>query len=95
VAILEVKFGEEIYDNRDFYSFLVHLAEKESYSMKKMLDKQETVLEGMVVENMTDSQKSEYSDMNFSISFDNEEIVIRDGDAGRMITNMIFTTELA
>jgi hypothetical protein len=37
-ADLEVKFGPEIYKNRDYYSFLTHLAGKEHYSVKDMRD---------------------------------------------------------
>lgn len=33
-GILEIKFGNEIYSNRDYYSFLAHLAGKDSYDIK-------------------------------------------------------------
>ena len=91
LAILAVKFGDEIYDNRDLYSFLVHLAEKESYVMKDTLEKQLTVLEKMVVENLTDDIRERYKDISFNIEYDGEEITLRGEDeTARTVTNMIF-----
>lgn len=49
-GILEIKFGKEIYENKDYYSFLTHLAQKQEYNIKEMLKKQDTMLEGIVVE---------------------------------------------
>lgn len=91
IAILAIKFGEEIYDNRDFYSFLVHLAEKESYDIKKMIEKPETVLEKMTVNNLSEEVISNYGDMVFDINYDMEEIILKDepGDR-RVVTNMMF-----
>ncbi len=94
LAILAVKFGDEIYDNRDLYSFLVHLAEKESYVVKDTLEKQLTVLEKMVVENMTDDIKEKYKDISFNIEYDGEEIILRGEDeTARTVTNMIFVRQ--
>ncbi|SEF78644.1 hypothetical protein SAMN04487934_103141 [Eubacterium ruminantium] len=91
IAILAVKFGEEIYDNRDFYSFLVHLAEKEYYVISKVLEKPETVLEKMAVSNMTESDTERYKNLEFNIIYDREEIVLKDDEEDRrVITNMIF-----
>ena len=53
---LEIKFGEEIYTNRDYYAFLVHLSGKRSYRVDEMLEKQETMLEEMVVEHLTEEE---------------------------------------
>lgn len=49
-GILEVKFGKEIYDNKDYYSFLSHLARKERYVVKDILERPDTMLEGMLVD---------------------------------------------
>lgn len=49
-GILEIKFGKEIYDNKDYYSFLTHLSQKSEYNIKEMLKKQDTMLEGIVVD---------------------------------------------
>ncbi len=79
-AILEVKFGEEIYKNRDYYSFLVHLAGKSIYSVVDIINSAETFLEEMIQEHMTESELEEYSDICFEIRYDSEEIEIECGD---------------
>ncbi|MBE5933142.1 MAG: hypothetical protein E7263_06965 [Lachnospiraceae bacterium] len=73
-GILEIKFTKDIYENRDYYAFLVHLAGKREYSMKQMLLKQDTMLEEMVISHMTEEEKSEYGDMEFVLSFGADEI---------------------
>ena len=73
-GILEIKFGEEIYGNRDYYAFLVHLAGKREYVMSKMIDKQETLLEEMVIQNMSEADKDRFKNMEFTIEFGNEDI---------------------
>ncbi|MBQ1328112.1 MAG: hypothetical protein IIY49_08800 [Eubacterium sp.] len=77
-AILEIKFGKEIYENRDYYSFLVHLAKKDSYSMKIMKDETETFLEKMAWETLSDADKELYKDISFNIEYMPDEIVIGD-----------------
>ncbi len=96
-GILEIKFGKEIFANRDYYSFLVHLAGKKEYNMKKMLVKQETLLEEMVVENLTSDEKERFSAMEFFIEFNDEEVSLssyietEDGEKEEfIITDMVF-----
>ncbi|MBQ9608547.1 MAG: hypothetical protein IJV15_03775 [Lachnospiraceae bacterium] len=86
-GILEIKFGKEIYANRDLYAFLVHLAGKSNYSMPKMLEKQETLLEEIVIEYMADTDKEKFKNMEFSIEF-GEEFEIEEYNA--LVTDMIF-----
>ncbi len=73
-GILEIKFTKDIYENRDYYAFLVHLAGKREYNMKQMLIKQDTMLEEMVISHMTEEEKAEYENMEFTIEFGGEEI---------------------
>ncbi len=73
-GILEIKFGEEVFANRDYYSFLVHLAGKREYSMAHMLEKQDTLLEEMVILHMAKEDKEKFKDMSFSISFGEEQV---------------------
>ncbi len=68
-GIYEIKFGKEIYGNRDYYSFLVHLAGKNHYNLEEMLIKQNTLLEEMVVCHLTDEQKERLKDIAFDIKF--------------------------
>lgn len=73
-GILEIKFGGEIYANRDYYSFLVHLAGKREYRMSALLEKQDTLLEEMVIQNMSDEDKESFRDMAFTIEFGDEDV---------------------
>lgn len=97
-GILEIKFGEEIYANRDYYAFLVHLAGKRNYNLAAMLEKQETLLEEMVVANLETDAKTRFADMRFDISFGGENVALRpelntgDADEGATfyVTDMTF-----
>jgi len=75
MAIYEIKFGKEIYRNGDVYSFLVHLAQKDKYDLKKMQDKQDTFLEGLVMDNMSLEKKDQFANMVFHITFDVENVL--------------------
>lgn len=75
MAIYEIKFGKEIYKNGDVYSFLVHLAQKNRYELKKMQDKQDTFLDGLVMEFLSVEKQDQYGKMIFTIDFDNANIL--------------------
>lgn len=79
LAILEVKFGDDIYKNRDMYSFLVHLAEKKYYDINEMQESQETFLEEMVIRFMGE-EINEYAGLGFEIEYGQEEIEIKCGE---------------
>lgn len=49
-SMLEIRFGKEIYGNKDYYSFLTHLAQKDFYSVDEILTKPDTMLEGMIAD---------------------------------------------
>jgi len=70
MAIYEIKFGKEIYRNGDVYSFLVHLAQKNRYEFNHMQDKQDTFLEGIVMNRLSVEKKDKYGNMVFEIFFD-------------------------
>ena len=86
-GILEIKFGKEIYKNRDLYSFLVHLSGKTEYSMKQMCIKQDTLLEEMVIEGLKDEDKEKFMDIEFTITFGDEFEI---GEYGVIVTDMFF-----
>ncbi|MCM1180871.1 MAG: hypothetical protein NC347_11475 [Clostridium sp.] len=69
-AIYEIKFGKEIYKNGDLYSFFVHLAQKSEYDLKSMQNKQDTFLEGLVMDSLSMEKKEQYGKMKFAITFD-------------------------
>jgi hypothetical protein len=95
MAIYEIKFGKEIYKNGDVYSFLVHLAQKDTYDLRKMQDKQDTFLEGLVMENLSLEKKDQYGSMTFQIIFEPDR-VLRFGEGKEeafTITDMRFETK--
>ncbi len=95
MAIYEIKFGNEIYKNGDVYSFLVHLAQKNQYELKKMQEKQDTFLEGLVMEELSLEKQDQYGKMVFHITFDSGH-VLTFGDSKEnefSITDMNFYME--
>lgn len=95
MAIYEIKFGKEIYRNGDVYSFLVHLAQKDQYDLKKMQDKQDTFLEGLVMEELSIEKKDQFGNMVFDILFNAENILRfgKDRDEAFTITDMEFVRQ--
>lgn len=97
MAIYEIKFGREIYKNGDVYSFLVHLAQKDKYNLSIMQDKQDTFLEGLVMDSLSMERKDRYGKLAFTIIFDTDNILnFGEGkDEAFTITDMRFETEEA
>ena len=75
-AILEMKFTGDIYKNRDYFAYLVHLSEKDNYSIRGMIEQQETFLEELAVKYMTDADKERFADLRFRLVFGDEEVEI-------------------
>ena len=90
MAIYEIKFGKEIYTNGDVYSFLVHLAQKDRYDMGKMQDKQDTFLEGIVMESLSSPKKDQYGKMAFTIAYNEEEVLRFGANDEYSVTDMNF-----
>jgi hypothetical protein len=85
-AILEMKFTTDIYRNRDYFAYLVHLSEKNSYYIRGMLEAQETFLEELAVKYMTDTDKERFADIRFRLIFGVEEVEIEDSS----VTDIVF-----
>ncbi len=93
-AILEIKYGDTFLRNGDFYSFLVHIAQKQQYSIQGLYEKPETFLENLVIEALTESEKERFWTTKFSLRFlEQEEIPIQQETAEFSITNMVFELE--
>ena len=93
-AILEVKFGMDVYKNRDYYAFLTHLAGKSLYSVKEITENAETFLEEMVASGMTEDELEEFEDISFKIEFGSDLVQMK-ADSGSTddiaeITDMTF-----
>ena len=93
-AILEIKYGDTFLRNGDFYSFLVHIAQKQHYSIQGLYEKPETFLENLVIEALIESEKERFWTTKFSLRFlEQEEIPIQQETAEFSITNMVFELE--
>ncbi|MCM1497944.1 MAG: hypothetical protein NC124_05705 [Clostridium sp.] len=90
VAIYEIKFGKEIYKNGDIYSFFIHLAQKDSYDLKKMQSKQDTFLEGLVMEALSVEKLDQYGKMVFDITFYPQNVLTFGREDSFTITDMQF-----
>lgn len=94
-AILEIKYGEAFLNNGDYYSFLVHIAQKTRYCVQDIEKKPETFLENLVQEALTEEEKKRFGDMDFTLEFlQREEIRIQRGDTEFAVTNIVFKKNL-
>ena len=74
---LRTQLGEGVLKNADYFSFLVHLAQKKEYDIKKMMEKPDTFLEE-AVKVFLESHK-EYEAMTFTLTMlPEEELVLAD-----------------
>lgn len=74
---LGTQLGEGVLKNADYFSFLVHLAQKKEYDIKKMMEKPDTFLEE-AVKVFLESHK-EYETMTFTLTMlPEEELVLAD-----------------
>ena len=90
-AIYEIKFGKEIYKNRDYYAYLVHLASRDSYDMREIAKKQDTFLDGLVMEYMSEEDKKAYSETAFKIDYKDDDFEIPCGESIFTVRDMVFS----
>ncbi|MBE5923927.1 MAG: hypothetical protein E7271_05585 [Lachnospiraceae bacterium] len=90
IAIYEIKFGKDIYNNGDLYSFFVHLAQKDSYDLSKMATKQDTFLEGIIMEQLSAQKKDRFGQVAFNITFDESKVLSFGPNEEYSITDMNF-----
>ena len=73
--ILKVQLGERVVRNADYYSFLVHLAQKKEYSVKKTIEKPDTFLEEAVKVFL--EEHKEYEDVTLTLTMiPDEELIL-------------------
>ena len=87
-AILEIRFGKEIYANIDYYSFLVHLCQKKEYAVSDMINHQDTFLDGIVAKELSREEKERYEAMTFRVEQkSDEELMVY---PGCFVSDMVF-----
>ena len=70
-----MKFTDTILHNGDYYAFLVHLSQKESYDLSEIREKQDTFLEEVMAELVIRDRGKEYEDLRFTLEFLPEDII--------------------
>ena len=68
---LKSQLGEKVVRNADYYSFLVHLAQKKEYDVKQMMEKPDTFLEEAVKVFL--EEHKEYHEMSLTLTMQPEE----------------------
>jgi hypothetical protein len=71
--IYVMKFTDTILKNGDYYGFLTHLSQKESYRLADIREKPDTFLEEVMSELVIKDRKKEYEDLQFKLEFLPEE----------------------
>lgn len=84
-------FGQEVFKNTDYYSFLVHLCQKKEYNITSAGDKVDTFLDGMIKEYMARPDFREFEGIRFKIDLaDGNETVVSLGN-GCEVTDFTIT----
>jgi len=68
----EMKFGEGILRNGDYYSFVVHLCQKNYYDADKIKAHQDTFMEGIIKEFLSEDNRGVYKGLKFNLGFISE-----------------------
>ena len=68
---MKEQMGENVVRNADYYSFLVHLAQKKEYKVRQMIEKPDTFLEEAVKVFL--EEHKEYDDVTMTLSMLPEE----------------------
>ncbi len=70
---LKERFGDSLFYNSDYYTFLIHLSQKKDYDVAALLKKPDTFLEGAMAEAIkADAVMDEYRDFRFKLIMDEE-----------------------
>jgi hypothetical protein len=83
--LLKTQLGERVVKNADYYSFLVHLAQKKEYCIRKMIEKPDTFLEEAVKVFL--EEHKEYEDVTFMLQMIPEEELVLSGKMS--VTNIL------
>lgn len=86
--VLIGRFGEEIFKNGDYYSFLVHLCQKKYYDTEEVRKKPETFLDDSMIRVL---EKQQALSLQFELEMLPEERLYPAGTKGMEITNIRFT----
>lgn len=87
-AIFEIKFGKDVFYNGDYYTFLVHLGQKQNYVVADLFRKQDTFLDGILASQLTREQRERYENMTFVLHMNEEDEL--EVAKGCRVSNIVF-----
>ena len=88
---LKNQFGDSLFNNSDYYTFLIHLSQKKDYDIAALLKKPDTFLEGaMAAAIKADKEMKEYEDYRFKLIMDEENKELLRLNSVFEITNIRF-----
>lgn len=67
--MFKLKFGEDILRNGDYYSFVVHLSQKNHYDIDRIREHQDTFLEDIIAKFLSEDHKDRYKGLQFNLVF--------------------------
>ena len=91
---LKVRFGDSLFNNSDYYTFLIHLSQKKEYDVAALLKKPDTFLEGAMAESIkADESMDEYRGYRFKLIMDEGDKELIRLNSVFEITNIRFEKE--
>ncbi|MGV8980776.1 hypothetical protein [Clostridium sp.] len=61
------EFKEDILKNGDYYSFILHIAQKEYYDMSRLLEDEKTIFDKIIIDILTPENKNEFRGLKFKV----------------------------
>lgn len=87
LGIYEIRFGDEVLENGDLYSFLVHLCQRSDYDMDKVLKKPDTFLDQIMADHLDRDSREKFEGLTFTLHIDPaDEVKITDHTAVSNVT---------
>lgn len=71
--MLEIRYFDEIFKNSDYYSYLVHMCQKQEYDLLEVRKQPDTFLEQIIADMLKDHNNSRYYGLRFRIEYNNTD----------------------
>lgn len=62
------KFKEDIFKNGDYYSFVLHIAQKSYYDISKLSEDEETIFDRIIINILTPENQNEFIGLKFKVT---------------------------
>lgn len=85
----EMKFTDNILKNGDYFSFIVHLSQKNKYDLSEIINEQDTFLEGMIADYIKNKTQGQFDQLVFELKFIPGDLLTL--SSGAQISNIYFS----